>query len=114
VRADEEVNGRDRRLAVDGIHRQPSLGFDGGRGEARIVERKRQGHREAARMRGGDELLGIRSLAVAEARLERVWNILERAALHRKRSASFLGGALPAGRCLALHDGIPPIAESAF
>src|SRR5882724_11522794 len=69
-------------------------------------------------MRRGDELLRIGPFAVAEARDERIWHLVESAALGRERSASFLRGALPPRarlafhRCLQTCDGAASLSDS--
>src|SRR5690606_28638311 len=68
----------------------------------RLLEYQRQRHRETARVRGGDELLGIRTGSALETRREAVRLILQDAALERNRASSVLQSAAPRGRTAAL------------
>src|SRR3989454_867587 len=84
-----EVQGR---LRVDPFRVVPEL-----------LELARQGHRKAARVRGGDELLGIRPRSVAKPRCEAVRNALEGAAQSRYRALPVFQASIPLRARLAVH-----------
>src|SRR5256712_7487409 len=81
-----------RRLRVDPFRVIPEL-----------LELARQGHREAARVRGGDQLLGIRPGGVAEPRGEAVRNALEGAAQRRYGALPVFQASIPLRARLAVH-----------
>ena len=62
-------------------HRRRRLQLVGHQSDASKLPRQR--HRETAGMGGGHELFGIRSLSVAESRLERIGGVAQRATLNR-------------------------------
>src|ERR1700730_8296653 len=61
-------------------------------------------------MRGGDQLLGIGALAVAEPRVERIRRVLQRRALRGEAAFAVLTAALPLGAGVSLDacHGMPP------
>src|SRR5690606_32953371 len=65
-----------------------------GRGEPGGPENQREGHREAARVRRGDEFLGVGAGAALEARRERVLALV-RPAAEGYRAAAVLQRPLP-------------------
>src|SRR3954468_15847691 len=95
-----EVDPGDAEAGVVLVEVHLGGGLHGGAGEAGVRESLREGHREAAGVRGADQLLRVRPLALLEARLERVVPLVTAlAGLHR---AGTLGEVpFPAGRSSA-------------
>ena len=69
-----------------------------------VAEDERQRHREAARVRGADQLLGVRSRTVLHPRLERV-GALEGAGAELHPAVAGVERALPLGVCAACRHG---------
>src|SRR5262249_40900206 len=91
---------RDRRDAPAGaflVHREIGPGLQFLRRMPGAAQPKRQRHRKAAGVRGRDQFLRIRALAVAESGRKRVRRIGKRAALGGERATAVLAGAAPGG-----------------
>ena len=61
----------------------------------KLLEREGEGHAEAARVRGRDQLLGVGPDPVLKPRTERILRVRENTALGRYPSAAFLDSAIP-------------------
>ncbi len=72
-------------------------------GELGLAENERQSHREAASVRGADELFRIGSGLAFEAAAEAIRIIFERAALGRNSAFAVLDSALPDGCSMGFH-----------
>src|SRR5882762_631169 len=71
--------------------------------ELGLAENERQSHREAASVRGADELFRIGSGLAFEATAEAIRIIFERAALGRNSAFAVLDSALPDGCSMGFH-----------
>src|SRR5690606_2750194 len=92
---ERELDGSDREAFAGFRQRDRGVGAHTGRFVARLLEHQRQRHREAAGVRRGDQLLGIRAGSAFETRRETVRLILEHAALDRDRASAVLQSAAP-------------------
>src|SRR5262249_6335947 len=100
-----EVDVRDRPTGILLLHADGGNRLELGGIEAGVCELKAQRHREAARVRSRDQLLGIRAgLAVLrlEARVDAVRLILEGARERRDRAGARRALAMPNGGACSL------------
>src|SRR5579863_1315005 len=92
---DLEVRGRDREAGLDLVERDGSLRVDVLRREAHLLQLRRQRHREAAGVRGGDQLFGAGAGAGLEPLREVIRDIRKCPAGGRKRPLAGLEAPLP-------------------
>lgn len=99
-----EMTGRDGKPAVFGLEGDCGGGFNLIRSKSGHAEDHREGHREAARVRGADEFLRICALFTFETGFKGVRFGDERAGARSESSGTFLEAALPDCGCFLFHN----------
>jgi len=100
---DGQVDGRDGKAVVHLVQRDFGLGVQALGDHARFGQDVRQRHGEAAGMGRAQQFLGVGAGRVAEAGVETIGLVLERAALRGDRAFAGLQVARPGGGCGFLH-----------
>src|SRR4051812_17491997 len=111
ARARRELDALDREAVALLAEADLGVGDDGLGLVPGLAQHDGERHREAARVRGADELLGIAARAVLHARLVRV-RALERARAQRHAAAALGDGAVPLGMGVACRHRSPPRSRS--
>ena len=78
-------------------------GFERLRREIRCGKLTAQRHGEAARVRGGDQLLGVGADAIFKPRAEGILGVFEGRALGADAALAVFQSAMPDGACCAFH-----------
>ena len=105
--AGAQLDALDREAVVDLVEVDGRVGLDALHVVAGLAQLAGEGHREAAGVRRRDQLLGVRAVALLEARLERV-RALVGAAAHPHRPVALGQRAVPYGACGPLRHREPP------